>query len=59
MSFMAQYGYYVYYPFEFESRNYIRLGFKRYFGDKIFGAITLKSHGFRAEAVEFGIGVRL
>ncbi len=56
---MAQYGYYVYYPFEFESRNYIRLGFKRYFGDKIFGAITLKSHGFRAEAVEFGIGVRL
>lgn len=59
LSFVTQYGYYVYYPFEFESRNYIRLGFKRYFGEKIFGAITLKSHGFRAEAVEFGIGIRL
>ena len=59
MSFVAQLGYYVYYPYDFEGRVYNRIGLKRYFGDNIFGAITLKSHGAKAEAVEFGIGVRL
>lgn len=58
-SVVTQLGYYVYYPFDFEGRVYNRIGLKRYFGDKIFGAITLKSHGAKAEAVEFGIGVRL
>lgn len=59
MSVETQLGYYVYYPYDFEGRTYIRIGLKRYFGKKLFGAMTLKSHGFRAEAVEFGIGVRL
>lgn len=59
MSIETQLGYYVYYPFDFEGRSYIRIGLKRYFGDKWFGAMTLKSHGAKAEAVEFGIGVRL
>lgn len=59
MSIETQLGYYVYYPFDFEGRTYIRIGLKRYFGDKFFGAMTLKSHGAKAEAVEFGIGVRL
>lgn len=59
ISLLSQLGYYVYYPFEFEGRVYIRAGLKRYFGKKWFGAITLKSHGFRAEAVEFGVGLRL
>ena len=59
MSFETQLGYYVYYPYDFEGRVYNRLGLKRYFGDKFFGAITLKSHGAKAEAVEFGIGMRL
>ncbi len=59
MSVIAQLGYYVYYPFDFEGRVYNRIGMKRYFGKKMFGAITLKSHGAAAEAVEFGIGVRL
>ena len=59
MSFETQLGYYVYYPYDFEGRVYNRIGLKRYFGDKFFGAITLKSHGAKAEAVEFGIGVRL
>ena len=58
-SLLTQLGYYVYYPFDFEGRVYNRIGIKRYFGDKFFGAITLKSHGAKAEAVEFGIGVRL
>lgn len=59
MSIITQLGYYVYYPFDFEGRTYIRIGLKRYFGKKFFAAVTLKSHGAKAEAVEFGIGVRL
>ncbi len=59
MSIVTQLGYYVYYPYDFEGRVYNRIGLKRYFGDKFFGVITLKSHGAKAEAVEFGIGVRL
>lgn len=59
MSFETQLGYYVYYPFDFEGRVYNRIGLKRYFGDKWFGAVTLKSHGAKAETVEFGIGIRL
>lgn len=59
MSLITQLGYYVYYPYDFEGRIYNRVGLKRYFGDTYFGAITLKSHGAKAEAVEFGIGVRL
>ena len=59
ISIETQLGYYVYYPFDFEGRAYFRAGLKRYFGNKWFGAITLKSHGAKAEAVEFGIGIRL
>ncbi|WP_299387441.1 acyloxyacyl hydrolase [uncultured Lacinutrix sp.] len=58
-SLITQLGYYVYYPFDFEGRVYNRVGLKRYFGDKIYGALTLKSHGAKAEAVEIGIGIRL
>lgn len=59
LSIVAQLGYYVYYPFDFEGRVYNRVGLKRYFSDKIYGAVTLKSHGAAAEAVEFGVGIRL
>jgi len=59
MSIITQFGYYVYYPYEFETRIYERIGVKRYFGDKIFGSVTLKAHAAAAEALEFGIGVRL
>ncbi|TCK67466.1 lipid A 3-O-deacylase PagL [Winogradskyella wandonensis] len=55
----SQLGYYFYYPFDFETRVYFRAGLKRYFGDKWFAALTLKSHGARAEAVELGLGIRL
>ena len=58
-SLLTQLGYYVYYPYDFEGRLYNRIGVKRYFGDKLFGVVTLKSHGAKAEAVEFGIGLRL
>lgn len=59
LSLVTQLGYYVYYPFDFEGRLYNRVGLKRYFGNKWFGAVTLKSHGAAAEAVEFGVGIRL
>jgi len=59
MSLITQFGYYVYYPYEFETRIYERIGLKRYFGDKVFGSVTLKAHGAAAEALEFGIGIRL
>ncbi|MBT8303289.1 MAG: acyloxyacyl hydrolase [Bacteroidia bacterium] len=59
MSLITQLGYYIYYPYDFEGRVYNRIGLKRYFGDRIFGAVTLKSHAAKAEALEFGIGIRL
>ncbi|WP_452226720.1 acyloxyacyl hydrolase [Lacinutrix cladophorae] len=59
MSLETQFGYYVYYPYDFEGRTYLRIGLKRYFGEKWFAALTLKSHGAKAEAVELGVGIRL
>jgi len=59
LSIETQLGYYVYYPFDFEGKVYNRFSLKRYFGEKVFGAISLKSHGAAAEAVEFGVGIRL
>jgi hypothetical protein len=59
ISLVTQFGYYVYYPYDFEGQTYLRIGLKRYFGEKWFAAMTLKSHGAKAECVEFGIGVRL
>jgi hypothetical protein len=58
-SIISQLGYYVYYPFDFEGRVYNRMGMKRYFNDNWYGVISLKSHGAKAEAVEFGLGIRL
>ena len=59
LTLVTQFGFYAYYPFDFEGRVYQRIGVKRYFGDKWFGALTLKTHAARAEALEFGIGIRL
>lgn len=59
LSVVTQFGYYVYYPFDFEGRTYQRIGLKRYFNDNWFASLTLKSHAAKAEAVEVGIGIRL
>ncbi len=59
LSLITQLGYYIYYPFDFEGRTYQRIGLNYYFSNKWFAAVTLKSHAAKAEAVEFGIGVRL
>jgi len=58
-SILTQAGYYVYWPVPFESRVYLRVGLKRYFGKRLFGSITLRAHGAAAENVAFGIGIRL
>jgi len=59
LSVISQVGYYVYYPFDFEGRVYLRAGFKYYFTNRFFTNIAIKSHGAKAEAIEFGVGVRL
>ena len=55
----AQVGYYVYSRFDFLGPLYQRIGLKYYVTDKIFASMALKTHGAKAEALEFGIGVRL
>ncbi len=59
LAVVTQVGYYVYYPYDFEGRTYFRAGLKYYATDKLFGAITLKSHGAKVEGVEFGVGIRI
>ena len=59
IALVSQLGYYVYSPFDFEGRIYERIGLKRYFGDQIFGTVTVRAHAADAEAVEFGVGIRL
>ena len=59
LSAFAQLGYYIYYPYDFEGRLYNRIGLKYYFGGQWFGVFSVKSHSATAEAIEFGIGIRL
>ena len=59
ISLEAQLGYYVYQPFKKDPALYDRVGVKYYLTDKIFAGFTIKTHLFLAEALEFGIGVRL
>jgi len=49
-------GYYIYYPYEFETRFYNRLGTRFYLSKNWTGLCTLKIHDLsRAEAVELGL----
>ncbi|OAB76030.1 acyloxyacyl hydrolase [Cochleicola gelatinilyticus] len=56
---LTQLGYYVYYPYDFEGRTYFRAGLTYRLHKNIVASTTLKSHGAKAEAVEFGIGIRI
>jgi hypothetical protein len=58
-SLEAQIGYYLYRPFDNDIPFYNRTGMKYYFTKKLFASFTIKSHLFLAEALEFGVGVRL
>ena len=59
LSVETQVGYYIYKPFPYEIDVYQRIGAKYYLAKNIFAALSLKSHAARAEAIEFGVGVRL
>ena len=53
-------GYYVYYPYKFETRFYNRLGTKFYINKKWTALCSLKVHDIsRAEAVELGLMYKL
>ncbi len=58
-SIITQFGYYVYYPYKFETRYYERIGVKKYIGRKWFATASIKAHLFIAESIDLGIGVRL
>ena len=59
ISLEAQVGYYVYDEFKNEIAIYDRVGMKYYLSKKVFTSFTIKTHIFLAEALEFGVGVRL
>jgi len=59
ISFEFQLGAYVYRPFDEDMPIYERLGVKYYFTKKVFSSLSLKTHGSKAEGIEWGIGVRL
>lgn len=52
-------GYYVYSPYNSTGRLYQRVGIKYYISSDLYGSIGLKTHGAKAEVLEFGIGIRL
>ena len=54
-----QLGYYVYWPYEYETRIYERIGAKYYFSEQLYATATVKAHISNAEAIEFGVGIRL
>ena len=59
ISIETQLGYYVYKPFQPDGDIYDRLGMKYYISRKIYTGISVKTHGFFAEALEVVMGVRL
>lgn len=59
LSLESQLGVYIYKGFDYESMIFQRLALKYYWNNHLFSAIGLKSHGFRAEAMEVGLGIRI
>ncbi|MFP9112645.1 acyloxyacyl hydrolase [Flavobacterium sp. RHBU_3] len=59
ISLEGQVGYYVYEPYKSTGSMYQRLSAKYYFCKSIFGGIGLKTHGAKAEVMEFSVGYRL
>lgn len=59
ISLETQMGYYVYEPYKSDISVYNRVGMKYYITKKVFAGFTIKTHLFLAEALEFGVGVRL
>lgn len=59
ISILTQLGIYVIQPVPFYTKIYQRYGLKYYVKDDLFAQVTLKTHGGRADFVEWGLGIRL
>jgi hypothetical protein len=59
VSLFTQFGAYIYRPFKKDIPVYQKYGLKYYFKDNYFTSLILKSHGARADIIEWGIGVRI
>lgn len=59
ISLEVQLGYYVYQPYKFDIPVYDRLGMKYYITKKLFTGLSIKTHIFLAEAMEFVVGMRI
>jgi hypothetical protein len=59
MSLEGQVGYYVYEPYKSTGSLYQRVGMKFYVCKNIFAGVGLKTHGAKAEVMEFGLGYRI
>lgn len=59
LAVVTQLGYYVYWPSEYESIVYTRLGLRYFITDRYFVDATVRTHGANAEAIEWGIGIRI
>lgn len=59
ISLLTQLGTYIYCPFKSTIPFYQRYGIKYYFKESYFGSLTLKTHGGRADVIEWGIGCRI
>ncbi len=59
LSFIVQYGHYIYRPYKRFRSKYQRLGLKYYLQSNLFVSFILKTHLQKAESGEFGIGWRL
>lgn len=59
VSLISQAGYYIHDEYDYYGKIYLRLGVRKYFNDKIYSSLVVKSHGAKAEAAEFAIGWRV
>lgn len=57
-SVVSQAGYYVHAPYTPFEPVYFRLGLRRYFKEKLYAGISVKSHFAKAESAEFALGWR-
>ncbi len=55
----TQVAYYIYNPSKYDNVPYMRGGIKYYISEKWFAVATVRAHGLNAEAIEWGVGLRL
>jgi Lipid A 3-O-deacylase (PagL) len=59
LSVEGQVGAYVYQPYNSTGTHYERIGLKYYFWKNLSGSVGLKTHGAKAEVMEFGLSYRI